>query len=93
MTVSAGVCVSGRQAQDPQAVLPEKDLLSEPVRTGSRLIVNTAMMGWLPGMIIQVKWKGTAQTGRIVSAMIQADNVSGPWKSELELELFWAGSV
>ncbi len=87
-TSSAGVCVSGRQARDPQAVLPEKDLLSEPVRTGSRLIVSTAMMGWLPGMVIQVKWKGTAQTGRIVSALIQADNVSGPWKSELELELF-----
>ena len=85
---SAGVCVSGRQVRDPQAVLPEKKLLSEPVRTGSRLIVNTAMMGWLPGMVIQVKWKGTIQTGRIVSALIQADNVSGPWKSELELELF-----
>ena len=85
---SAGVCVSGRQEREPQYTLPESDLLSEPVLTGNRMILSTSMFGWVPGMVIRTDWKGASRTGRIVSTLIQADNVSGPWKSELELELF-----
>ena len=84
---SAGVCVSGRSFDNPSYVLTDSDLLSAPVLTGNRLLVTTAMMGWLIGSFVRVEWQGNAWEGRIVSSLIQADNKDGPWKSELELEV------
>ena len=84
---SAGVCVSGRSPGSPSFVLTDSDLLSTPVLTGCRLLVTTTMMGWLIGSFVRVEWQGNTWEGRIVSALIQADNKDGPWKSELEMEL------
>ncbi len=83
----AGVCVSARTRREVSGIIPEKDLLSEPIWIGPRLLLTTSMIGWLPGSCVRTTWKGTAFTGRIVSILIQADNVSSPWKAELELEM------
>jgi len=85
---SAGACVSGRSFDNPSYVLTDSDLLSAPVLTGNRLLVTTAMMGWLIGSFARVEWQGSAWKGRIVSSLIQADNKDGPWKSELEFEIW-----
>ena len=82
-----GLCVSGRALREPSVVTPENSMLSQPIRTGNRLLITTSMLGWPIGAFAQVSWQGSIWTGRLVSRMIQADNREGPWKSELEVEL------
>ena len=84
---AAGLCISGRAAREPGGMIPENSLLSKPIRTGSRLLITTSMLGWPIGAFVRVSWQGSTWTGRLVSRMIQADNREGPWKSELEVEL------
>ena len=84
---SAGLCISGREKREPGLVLSKGDLLTPPIRTGNRLLLMTAMTGWQIGTFTRVEWEGRSWTGRIVSSFLQADNVSGPWKAELELNL------
>ena len=83
---SAGLCVTGREAASPAFSMPESDLLSAPLMTGSHLIISVRMLTLNPGSWIRTEWKGVPYCGRIISSLIQADNHSGPWKSELELE-------
>ena len=83
----AGLCVLSDTAQTRIISLSEEDLLSPPYVSGSRLLVQTRMRDWLPGTDVQLTWKKLSYRGRVVSSLIQADNVSGPWKSELELSL------
>lgn len=84
---TAGVCVSGRRPREAMYILTNRDLLSEPVLTGNRMIISTAMTGWTPGIWIEVIRQGSSRTGRIRACLVQADNREGPWKTELELEL------
>lgn len=84
---SAGLCVSGKEALAPALFIPENTLLSEPVRTGDRLLLTTSVIGWPLGSLARTEWKGTELSGRPVSRLVQADNGNGPWKSELELEV------
>ena len=83
----AGVAVSGRAARGPNVILSESDLLTEPLRTGNRIILSSAMLTWPLGSFLQYTWHGNTVTGRLVSRLLQADNRDGPWKSELELEI------
>ena len=83
----AGLCVLSDSAQTRIISLSEEDLLSPPYVSGSRLLVQTRMRDWLPGTDVQLTWKKLTYRGRVFSSLIQADNVSGPWKSELELSL------
>ena len=83
---SAGICIRDRSPVAPSLMIPEEDLLSEPIRTADSVILSTAVTGWPLGAWVQYGWKGAVRTGRLISRMICADNVSGPWKSELELE-------
>ena len=84
---SAGVAVSGRAARDSTVNLSESDLLTEPLRTGDRVLLSSAMLSWPLGSFLQYTWRGNTISGRLVSRLLQADNRDGPWKSELELEL------
>ena len=83
----AGVIVSGRNQKTPVTRIQESALLSEPIPVGKSLILSTIAVGLPLGTVAETEWKGMSYTGRIVSSFIQADNVSGPWKTELELEL------
>ncbi|MBQ6507363.1 MAG: hypothetical protein IJI08_08590 [Clostridia bacterium] len=84
---AAGLILSGRERRDPSSPIPESLLPAVPIRTGNRLLLTTAMLGWPLGTFVRVSWHGVAWTGRLVSRLIQADNREGPWKSELEIEL------
>jgi len=83
----AGLCILSDSAQTQIISLSEEDLLSAPYVSGSRLLVQTRMRDWLPGTDVQLSWKNLSYRGRVVNSLIQADNASGPWKSELELSL------
>lgn len=83
----SGLCISDRYPRDPGIFLSKRDLLSYPLQTGCRLLLTTTMTGWQIGAFARVEWEGRSWTGRIVSSFLQADNVSGPWKAELELNL------
>lgn len=83
----AGLCISGRTQREPGLVLSKGDLLTTPIRTGNRLLLVTAMTGWQIGAFARIAWEEASWTGRLVSAFLQADNVSGLWKAELEAEL------
>ena len=82
----AGVCVADRTPADPSLIFSEDDLLAPPVFTGDRTILSVPVTGWPLGTWSRYTWKGSSRTGRLISRMIHADNVSGPWKSELELQ-------
>ena len=84
---SAGVSVSGRAPRAPSVRIPESGLLSEPLRTGTRILLSSDMLSWPLGAFAQYTWKGSTVTGRLVSRLLQADNRDGPWKSEWELEV------
>ena len=84
---SAGLCVSGRSPRAPAMIIPESALLSEPIFSGSRLLLTTFVLGWPTGAFVRVSWQGQNWAGRILSRLIQADNREGPWKSELEMEM------
>ena len=82
----AGLCVRDRRPVRPTLTIPQSALLSAPEQTEDLVILNTSVMGWPLGAWVQYDWKGTVRTGRLVSRLIDADNVTGPWKTELELE-------
>lgn len=82
----AGVCVQDRRPVPPTLTIPRSVLLSAPDRMEGGAILNTSVMGWPMGACVRYEWKGTVRTGRLVSKLIDADNVTGPWKTELELE-------
>ena len=83
----SGLCISDRFPRNPGLFLSKADLLTEPIQTGSRLLLTTSMTSWQIGSFARVEWEGRSWTGRIVSSFLQADNVSGPWRAELELNL------
>ena len=82
----AGLCVRDRRPVRPTLTIPRSALLSAPEQTEDLVILNTSVMGWPLGAWVQYVWEGTVRTGRLVSRLIDADNVTGPWKAELELE-------
>ena len=86
---SAGVCVISRSLSSTalSLILPSSALLSEPIPVSDHVLLTTTMTGWPMGSTIQYTWNDTTRTGRLVSRTIQADNVSGPWRSVLELAL------
>ena len=82
----AGICVQDRRPVPPTLTIPRSALLSAPDWMKGGAVLNTSVMGWPMGAWVQYEWQGTVRTGRLVSKMIDADNVTGPWKAELELE-------
>ena len=83
---AAGVCIRDRSPVAPTLVIPEESLLQAPVRTADSVILSTAVTGWPLGAWVRYTWQDVTGTGRLISRMIHADSVAGPWKSELELE-------
>ncbi len=79
----AGLVISGKQDRTITLVLTEETLLSAPTSAQSRIILCTSMLGWPSGSYVRYYWQKQTGEGRILSRSIDADNVSGPWKSEL----------
>ncbi len=79
----AGLVMSGKDDHHITVSLTESDLLSAPTMADGRVILATSMVGWPSGAYVRYEWQGRSGSGRILSRSLDADNVSGPWKSEL----------
>ena len=78
-------------ADPPPAVLhlKEPDLLDKPSYADGRkkVILTTDVIGYQPGDEMDLEYKGRLLKGVILERMIQADTNSGPWNTQLLLEL------
>ena len=82
----AGLCLIPSSGLPVSMELSGADLLSEPVRTGSRfLLLRTKVTGWPLGKNISVSWNGETAEGLVVERSIDADNTEGNWQAELLL--------
>ena len=50
-------------------------------------ILSAGLAGWRPGETLELDWNGHACTGVILARSVEADTASGPWKSEMIVEL------
>ena len=81
----AGLVFSSRSATAPTLILTTFDLLSAPSSESGHTVISTGMTGWPTGAWARYTWHDQSGEGRIISRSVDADNVSGPWKSELLL--------
>jgi len=86
--VPAGLCVVPSSGLPVTLNLTDEDLLKEPsFAADSRMILQTSVSGWTVGKTASVTWPGGRAKGLIVSRAVDADNQSGPWKTELLIEV------
>ncbi len=79
----------------PEAVrITETDLTDAPVFAGgalhgspSLMILSAAVSGWRPGQTVEVDYPDVHARGIITERGVDADTASGPWKSEMIVEL------
>ena len=83
----SGLCVVPQEGLPVSLVLSERDLLSDPVKTGNLLVVRTPLTGWVLGKIISVNWKGVSVEGLIAERSVNANTLNGSWISELLVEV------
>ena len=69
--------------------LYESDLTDRPAfaDSGRKLILNTDVIGFQPGEEMTLEFEGKTTKGLIASRMVDADSYSGPWKTELLIEI------
>ena len=63
----AGVCVIGTEKVTPTVVMPEEELLSEPIFLKDRVILKTGIVGWPLGTCVRFSWNGADYQGVIMS--------------------------
>ena len=74
--------------------MTRQDLQDVPAFTGgslrgppSLMLLSAGLAGWRPGETLELDWNGRACTGIILARSVEADTGSGPWKSEMIVEL------
>ena len=82
---SAGVCVIGMREATPTVMMPEDELLSEPVFLKDRMILKTGIVGWPLGTCVRFRWNGTDYQGVMMSRMLDLDNAGRSWESQIEV--------
>ena len=87
----AGLVLSGKKDRNVTLFLPDVLLLSAPSFVRGCAILTTSMVGWPAGSCLRYTWQGTGGEGRLLARSIDADNDSGPWKSELMIRTDSAG--
>ena len=84
----AGLCVVPTAGLPASLVLTERELLDVPARAGKNLLrLRTGPLGWLPGKTAAVEWQGRSAEGTVLERSVDADNMEGPWESELLMEI------
>jgi hypothetical protein len=58
---------------------------------GKKMILFTKVTGFRPGETMTLEWKGNTYEGLILERMTDADTISGPWNTQLLIELSPAG--
>ena len=85
--VPAGLCVLPEENLPVSMVITEEDMLAEPeFPSGNLAVFRLKAAGWPIGKKIEAQWQGRSLTGVVAERLIEADNTSGPWFSEILLE-------
>ena len=85
--VPAGLCVLPESDQPVSMVISEEDLLAEPeFPSGDLAVLRLKVAGWPVGKKIEARWQGRTLTGIVMERLMEADNTSGPWYSEILLK-------
>ncbi len=79
----------------PEAIhISETDLTDAPAFVGgslhgapSLMILSASISGWRPGQTMEVDYKDVHARGIITERSVDADTASGPWKSEMIMEV------
>ena len=86
--VPAGLCVLPEEDLPVSMVITEEDMLADPeFPSGNLAVLRLKVAGWPIGKKIEVRWQGRTLTGIIAERLVEADNQSGPWYSEVLLEV------
>ena len=85
----AGLQVIPKDPLPASLHLTEADLTDRPVfaDAGRKMILSTNVVGFQPGDEMTLSFEGVTTKGLIVSRMVDADSYSGPWKTELLIEI------
>ncbi len=87
--VPAGLCVIPAESLPATLHLTEKDLTDQPMIAdhGKKLILSTTVTGFQPGEQMTLEYGGQHYAGLILERLVEADTVSGPWRTQLLIEL------
>ena len=87
--VPAGLCVIPAEALPATLHLQEKDLTDRPsfADGGRKMILSTAVTGFRPGEEMTLETDGNFYSGLILERMVEADTASGPWMTQLMIEV------
>ena len=85
----AGLKVIPKDPPEASLHLTGDDLNDRPVfaDSGRKMILTTEVIGFQPGEEMTLDFEGTVTKGLILSRMVEADSYSGPWKTELLIEI------
>ena len=87
--VPAGLCVIQAEPLPATLHLSEKDLTDAPAFAdgGRKMILSTTVTGFQPGEQMTLEYGGIRYSGLILERMTEADTASGPWMTQLLIEL------
>ncbi len=85
----AGLQVIPKDPLPASLHLTEADLTDRPVfaDAGRKMILSTNVVGFQPGDEMTLSFEGTTTKGLITSRLVDADSYSGPWRTQLLVEL------
>ena len=85
----AGLQVIPKDPLTASLHLTEADLTDRPIfaDSGRKMILSTNVVGFQPGDEMTLSFEGMTTKGLIASRMVDADSYSGPWKTQLLVEL------
>jgi len=91
--VPAGLCVIPADPLPASLILSEKDLADRPAYAdgGRKLILSTTVTGFRPGDEMILEYGGKTASGLILERMVDADTGSGPWSTQLLIEIHQGG--
>ena len=90
--VPAGLCVLPEEDPPVSMTVTEEDMLAEPeFPSGELAVLRLKVAGWPLGKKIEARWQGRTLTGIVTERLAEADNQSGPWYSEVLLEVKTGG--
>ncbi len=91
--VPAGLCIIPEDPLPASLHLSDADLTDRPVLAdgGKKLILSTTVTGFQPGEEMTLEYEGVKYVGLILERLVEADSWSGPWETQLLIELHLQG--
>lgn len=86
--VPAGLCVLPQEDPPISMTIREEDLLTEPeFPSGDLAVLRLNVAGWPVGKKVRVTWGSRSMAGIVSERMVDVDNHTGSWYSEVLLEV------